>query len=65
MEDLTAPSEALSLGLRTYKQASDRQHQTDLFRRLATDLRSMAKDIQGVIAEIPAALLARADNRIE
>jgi hypothetical protein len=37
----------------------------DLFRRLATDLRSMAKDIQGVIAEIPAALLARADNRIE
>jgi hypothetical protein len=36
-----------------------------ILRRLATDLRSIAKDIEGVIAEIPATLLARADNVIE
>jgi hypothetical protein len=35
-----------------------------ILRRLATDIRSMAKDIEGVIAE-SRRLLARADNVIE
>jgi hypothetical protein len=52
MEDMSARLEKLIIGkgLRSDRQAATDLHKRELFKRLATDLRGMARDVQAVIA---------------